>query len=218
LQFGLRNRRLSAILPTRNCEEAKMRLMRGVLVALALGGTAAAALAEEVFINGVRLERDTRDALEKSSGVRIPPARYWYDRISGAWGVEGGPAQGQVQPGMQLGGPLRADASRGNTGVFINGRQLHALDVAALQRCTPVIPGRYWVLANGIGGNEGAPPTFNLAVLCGNVSGGGSSTRCDNYGGGQFNCSNQRTGIGMIGEGGGRGAVFVDGKVIMTPN
>jgi hypothetical protein len=24
--------------------------------------------------------------------------------------------------------------------------------------------------------------------------------------------------IGMIGEGGGRGAVFVDGKVIMTPN
>jgi hypothetical protein len=26
------------------------------------------------------------------------------------------------------------------------------------------------------------------------------------------------TGIGMIGEGGGRGAVFVDGKVIMTPN
>lgn len=42
--------------------------------------------------------------------------------------------------------------------------------------------------------------------------------RCENYGGGQFNCSNQRTGIGMIGEGGGRGAVFVDGKVIMTPN
>lgn len=195
-----------------------MHAMRRVLVAVALGGAAAAALAEEVIINGVRLERDTRDALERSYGVRIPPARYWYDRISGAWGVEGGPAQGQVQPGLQLGGPLRADASKGNTGVFINGRQLHALDVAALQRCTPVNPGRYWVLANGIGGNEGAPPTFNLAVLCGSASGGGSSTRCDNYGGGQFNCSNQRTGIGMISEGGGRGAVFVDGKVIMTPN
>jgi hypothetical protein len=34
----------------------------------------------------------------------------------------------------------------------------------------------------------------------------------------KFNCSNSRTGIGMIGEGGGKGAVFVDGKVIMTPN
>ena len=29
---------------------------------------------------------------------------------------------------------------------------------------------------------------------------------------------NSRTGIGMIGEGGGKGAVFVDGKVLMTPN
>jgi len=150
--------------------------------------------------------------------VRIPPARYWYDRVSGAWGLEGGPAQGQVQAGMQVGGPLRADASKGNTGVFVNGRQLHALDVAALRRCTRVIPGRYWVLASGVGGYEGAPPTFNLAVLCGNAPGGGSSTRCDNYGDGQFNCSNARTGIGMISEGGGRGAVFVGGKVIMTPN
>jgi hypothetical protein len=75
------------------------------------------------------------------------------------------------------------------------------------------------VLANGLGGPESGPPQFNLAVLCGNqANAGGSSTRCENYGGGQFNCSNQRTGIGMIGEGGGRGAVFVDGKVIMTPN
>ncbi|HEX7248893.1 MAG TPA: hypothetical protein VF262_00765, partial [Burkholderiales bacterium] len=90
--------------------------------------------------------------------------------------------------------------------------------VAALRRCTQVIPGRYWVAASGVGGYEGAPPSFNLAVLCANAGGGGSSTRCENYGGGQFNCSNPRTGIGMISEGGGRGAVFVDGKVIMTPN
>jgi hypothetical protein len=81
------------------------------------------------------------------------------------------------------------------------------------------MPGRYWVLANGVGGFENLPPSFNLAVLCGgNGGGGGSSTRCENYGNGQFNCSNSRTGIGMIGEGGGKGAVFVDGKVLMTPN
>ena len=31
----------------------------------------------------------------------------------------------------------------------VNGRELHRLDVAALQRCLAVVPGRYWVLANG---------------------------------------------------------------------
>ena len=62
------------------------------------------------------------------------------------------------------------------------------------------------------------PPQFNLAVLCGAKSAGGSSMRCEDYGNGQFNCSNQNTGIGIISEGGGKGAVFIDGKVIMTPN
>lgn len=187
------------------------------LVLVAAIGAAAPAVAQEVTVNRVRLDDRTRVALERAYGVPVAPGRYWYDAFSGVWGVEGGPAQGQIHPGLQLGGPLRADASGGDTGVFVNGRQLHRLDVAALRRCTQVIPGRYWVAANGVGGYEGAPPSFNLAVLCGNA-GGGSSTRCDNYGGGQFNCSNQRTGIGMISEGGGRGAVFVDGKVIMTPN
>ena len=178
----------------------------------------APAAAQGVIVNGVRIEEKTRQALEQAYGVPVKPGRYWYDRVSGVWGNEGGPAMGQIHPGLQLGGALRADASQGDTGVYVNGRQLHRQDVAALQRCTQVIPGRYWVAANGVGGYEGAPPSFNLAVLCANAGGGGSSTRCDNYGGGQFNCSNPRTGIGMISEGGGRGAVFVDGKVIMTPN
>jgi len=190
---------------------------RALLLVMVFGAAAPVA-AQDVFVNRVQLDDKTREALERGYGVRIPPARYWYDTFSGVWGVEGGPAQGQIHPGLRLGGPLHADASNGDTGVFVNGRQLHQLDVAALRRCTQVIPGRYWVAANGVGGYEGGPPTFNLAMLCGNAGGGGSSTRCDNYGGGQFNCSNRRTGIGMISEGGGRGAVFVDGKVIMTPN
>lgn len=189
---------------------------KALLLASAIGAAAPAA-AQEVIVNHGRLDERTRTALERTYGVPVAPGRYWYDAFSGVWGMEGGPAQGQIHPGLQLGGALRADASRGDTGVFVNGRQLHRLDVAALRRCTQVTPGRYWVAANGIGGYEGAPPSFNLAVLCGNA-GGGSSTRCDNYGGGQFNCGNPRTGIGMISEGGGRGAVFVDGKVIMTPN
>lgn len=197
-----------------------MRFISRVLAACGLMLAAGAVLATDVFVNHVRLDDATRRALERGYGVPIKPGRYWYDPVSGVWGLEGGPSAGQIHPGLRLGGPLRHDASGGRTPVVVNGRALHPLDVAALQRCVRVIPGRYWVLANGVGGVEGGPPQFNLAVLCGGNGGGGggSSTQCENYGRGQFNCTNHRTGIGMISEGGGRGAVFVDGKVIMTPN
>ncbi len=193
-----------------------MQIVRIAL--LSLLAPAVSAIAADVVVNGVRLEDSTRQALESAYGVPIKPGRYWYDQVSGVWGRDGGPAEGQIHPGLRLGGPLKRDASKGRTGVIVNGRELHALDVAALRRCVTMIPGRYWVLANGVGGPEGGPPQFNLAVLCSQATASGSSMRCDNYGGGQFNCSNPRTGIGMISEGGGRGAVFVDGKVIMTPN
>jgi hypothetical protein len=190
------------------------------VLTLALAAFTVMAADGDVVVNRQALDSTTRQTLEQAYGVPITPGRYWYDTVSGVWGLEGGPAAGQIHPGLRLGGPLRQDASNGHTGVVVNGRELHHLDVAALQRCTPVIPGRYGVLANGVGGPEHGPATFNLAALCGARHGaaGGSSMRCDNYGGGQFNCSNQRTGIGMISEGGGKGAVFVDGKVLMTPN
>ncbi|WP_455388077.1 hypothetical protein [Petrachloros mirabilis] len=178
----------------------------------------ASASAADIVVNGVVLDDAAVRALERGYGVPIKPGRYWYDKVSGVWGLEGGPGAGQILAGLQLGGPLKPDASKGNTGVIVNGRELHEQDVAALQRCLAVIPGRYWVLPNGLGGPEGGPPQFNLAALCSAKSGSGASTRCEDYGNGQFNCSNQRTGIGMIGEGNGKGAVFIDGKVIMTPN
>jgi hypothetical protein len=194
----------------------KHALRLATLFCLALA--AAASMAAGVIVNGVPLDPSSQQAIERAYRTTLVPGRYWYDPVSGVWGPEGGPSAGQIQAGLRLGGPLQSDASRGRTGVFVNGRELHALDVAALQRCVRVMPGRYWVLANGVGGFENLPPSFNLAVLCGGSNGGGSSTRCDNYGNGQFNCSNSRTGIGMISEGGGKGAVFVDGKVLMTPN
>jgi len=60
---------------------------------------------------------------------------------------------------------LKVNASRGRTGVFINGRELHLLDVRALQQITMVIPGRYWCDAMGNIGFEGGPPLANLWAL-----------------------------------------------------
>lgn len=147
----------------------------------------ASALAQPtaVIVNGIALSRETLAALQRLYPVPIQPGRYWYDDVSGVYGIEGQPVTGQMSPGLRLGGRLRADASRGTSGVFINGRQLTNGEKIYIERAcrTPVVPGRYFVNALGIGGVEGGPVSFNLA-LCGPPPGqarGGSSTRtyCD---------------------------------------
>jgi hypothetical protein len=116
---------------------------------------------------------------------------------------------------------MRADASRGNTRVVVNGRELHARDVQALQRCTPVMPGRYWVEASGIGGYEGGPPSFNLAALCAAAGGGrrgGGSTQTECYSNGRQS-TNHVTSGGVITDGQGGAAVFIPGGgMVTTPN
>jgi len=162
-----------------------------ILAAVALSAAAHAAPSDAVVVNGVALDAKTVQALEHYYRTPIRPGRYWYDGFSGAWGYEGGPIAGQIAAGLKLGGPLRADAARGTSGVFVNGRELALVEVRGLQQAcrTPVVRGRYWVDAQGVGGNEGGPPRFNLA-LCGPHGGGrsgGSSSRtyCDAGG----NCS-----------------------------
>lgn len=121
--------------------------------------------ARAVFVNGSRLGGETIHALEQAYRVRLQSGRFWYDRASGLWGLEGGPTVGQIHPGLDLGGPLRADASNGNTGVFINRREIHALELRYLQsRFGQVIPARYWLNGAGIGGFEGGPPQFNISL------------------------------------------------------
>jgi hypothetical protein len=137
--------------------------------------------ARAVHVNREALDAKQIAALEQAYRVRILDGRYWYDKVSGAWGMENGPALGQVHPALKLGGALRADASGGGhgrlTGVFINGRELHPRDVQALQQITSVVPGRYWVDAQGNGGYQGGPAIFNLYYLAqqARTRGGGSS-------------------------------------------
>jgi hypothetical protein len=164
-------------------------MLIGLGLAVDAGPSSAAGDSSSVIVNGVALTMETLRALQQLYPVPILPGRYWYDGFSGAYGVEGGPIAGQMLPGLNLGGPLRPDASLGTTGVFINGRQLTFGETAYLQQACqrPVIPGRYWVNAQGLGGYEGGPLAFNLA-LCGGGSaqnrGGGSSTRtyCESNG------------------------------------
>lgn len=127
------------------------------------------ALAEgnrQVFINQSRISDEDVYALETYYQVQIPDGYFWYDPISGLVGVEGGPSVGQIYPDLPLGGSLRADASQGNTSVFVNGRELHLLEVIDLQRLLGVVyPGYYWMDAQGNVGAVGGGFLFNLYTV-----------------------------------------------------
>ena len=103
--------------------------------------------------------------IDRICGRRLENGAYWYDRVNGSWGRQGSGPSGQIQPGLDLGGPLHADASGGTTGVFINGRQLGFWELMRLRRITSLPRGRYWLDANSNFGTEGGPARGNLRLL-----------------------------------------------------
>ncbi len=121
--------------------------------------------AGRVIINGKPLARSIRLALVRR-GVRIRSGRYWYDRRTGAWGFKGGPTRGIITPGLRIGGRLKANASRGRSGVYINGRQIKYSEARYLRRLVRRLPrGRYWVDRWGNAGRVGGPALVNLRRL-----------------------------------------------------
>ena len=146
---------------------------------LVLGLVPATALADqpEILVNGQPLS--LQEVLDYR--VDLPPGRYWYDQVSGLWGIEGGPSVGQITPDLPLGGALHADASSGDTGVFINGREIHMQEFLELQQIFgEVPPGHYWLGADGVGGVEGEPASFSLAPEPDQTEGGSSGYFEDN--------------------------------------
>ncbi len=155
----------------------------------------------KVVINGIRLSHAQIISLEQLYNVKIQDGAYWYDKACGAWGLQGGPTAGFILPNLSLGGPLRADASNGNTGVFINGRQLHHYDVLALQQLLgPINRGRYWLDAQGNVGIEGGQFLLNILQYA-------NAARSRGQGGTTY-----RSNITGIGGGSGGGTSYVMGK------
>jgi hypothetical protein len=146
--------------------------LAGMFTLLSLASVAAAPpVAEQVQINGRDLDaagQRALSALEMRIGP-VPAGRYWYDVHTGAAGRWGGPTSVFLAPGLALAGPLPAGASGGGhgrlTGVFINGRELHPVDVAGLSTFGPVLPGRYLWDAAGNVRQESGPWLFNFHAL-----------------------------------------------------
>jgi len=164
--------------PTMMLTTLSSTLLAAALLAAPVATAAApdpSAAARGISFNG--RPASTRDLAalaryERAWGVQIPAGRYWYDDVSGAAGQWGGPTRGFLAPGLGLGGvPVPADASGGGrgtlTGVFINGRELHPLDVQGLTMMLgqPPWPGSWWVDGQGWFGLPGQPPMGNLMAI-----------------------------------------------------
>jgi len=133
----------------------------------AMQGAAAPSL--DIQFNGAPLDAAGRQTLRQLEAYigEVPAGRYWYDAASGGAGVWGGPAAAYLGPGLALGGGLPSTASGGGdgrlTGVFVNGRELHPVDVAGLRQVLGnVEAGRWWWDAAGNVGREGGPMAFNF--------------------------------------------------------
>jgi hypothetical protein len=146
-----------------------------------VGVNAPAAQTPNVVVNGVALDAEAQRAIETYYRTQLREGRYWYDHVSGLWGEIGGPSQGQIEPRLKLGRRLDAHASVGTqagiTGVFVNGREIHPIELAQLQRVVgPVRRARYWLNARGIGGYEGGAVQWDLRATaqqrraCGNAN------------------------------------------------
>jgi hypothetical protein len=100
-------------------------ILKIALAALVFAFASSTTAAEQaVIVNGVQLPNTAVIALQLAYRTIIPSGRYWYDPDSGLWGREGEPLAGQMHAGLEIGGELKANASNGDTDVYVNGRRL----------------------------------------------------------------------------------------------
>jgi hypothetical protein len=169
-----------------------------------------ASAATGIVINGTQLTKSQVLAVVILYGYAPPLGRYWYDSRSGAWGLEGSGTAGFILPGHNF-GTLAQDASKGTTGVIINGRELNVTEALSLQRTFgAVYKGRWWLDGRtGYWGAEGNPrPLGNIltALLAQQRGGGGGDG--DNFWTSRLAAGNSNGGCGYINLG--------DGQIVGT--
>ncbi|KMT20348.1 hypothetical protein BVRB_1g003470 [Beta vulgaris subsp. vulgaris] len=85
-----------------------------------------------VTVNGHLIPDKLVKKAEKMAGP-IYPGQYWYDYRAGFWGVMGGPCLGIIPPFIEeFNHRIPENCAGGNTGVFVNGRELHQKDLDLL--------------------------------------------------------------------------------------
>ncbi|KAK9743134.1 hypothetical protein RND81_03G219600 [Saponaria officinalis] len=87
---------------------------------------------KNVTVNGHLIPDKLVKKAEKLAGP-VHPGQYWYDYRAGFWGVVGGPCLGIIPSSIEVFNyPMPEECAAGNTGVFVNGRELHQRDLELL--------------------------------------------------------------------------------------
>ena len=168
-----------------------------------------------VYINGHELTESEMSEFASTYGSQPQPGNYWYDSTSGAYGYVGQPTYSVMYAGHNY-GYLSANASNGDSGVYINGRHLpyaEAVLVAALFGSQP-IPGNYSLDASGNFYSDTLGFLGNLYLLAvqsgsssgGGGGGGGNFWSSGVYSAGNYNAGNTQgyvsvPGVGPVGYG-----------------
>lgn len=173
--------------------------------------SAAASSDGEVTINGRTLSADEVAGLAATYGVEPLPGNYWYDAMSGLYGVVGYQAYSYMYPGHEF-GQLDPNVSAGDTGVYVNGRHLPQSEwvIWSYMLGAAIDPGYYWLDAQGNAGYVGNPiPTVNLFMAAqqnayqgqGGGGSGGDNSWSTRFSAGNSNADNTQGYVSVPGHG-----------------
>ncbi|KAF3449491.1 hypothetical protein FNV43_RR10219 [Rhamnella rubrinervis] len=82
-------------------------------------------LPKQISVNGKPLNAGDQIMLRCHNPLmKLKPGKYWYDKETGFWGKEGHKPFKIISPHVDVGSPLKLDASGGKTKVFINSREI----------------------------------------------------------------------------------------------
>jgi hypothetical protein len=137
-----------------------------------------------VVVNGTELIQSQLEELEDTYGRSPPGGEYWYDSRSGLYGLVGHEAAGFINPNHSF-GSLAADASRGASDFFLNGREMttsEVLFILSILGLSSAIPGNYTLDGTtGILAGEGELSYFSVNFFDYLKSSWSSGENCDGW-------------------------------------
>ncbi|CAA7019905.1 unnamed protein product [Microthlaspi erraticum] len=106
-----------------------------------------------IAVNGKPLSEDELYELQTCANPpdNLKPGDYWYDKNAGYWGKIGEKPCQIISPQMNIGGSNIKNASKGDTGVFINNREITKTELWMLKLAKVQCEGKphFWVNADG---------------------------------------------------------------------